>query len=118
MNKELIKIWHNPLCSKSREAYNILEINPNPMLPFHYLDEEISKEQILDIMEKLGITDIKNMLRSKEDEYSKFDIDSKSQDEIIDIVLENHILIERPIIIKDGVAIIARPMENLTKLLA
>ncbi len=118
MPKELITIWHNPNCSKSREAYNILEINPEPIMPFHYLEEEISKEQILDVMNKLGISDVKTMLRSKEDEYTKFDINNKSQDEIIDIVLENHKLIERPIVIKDGKAVIARPMENLTKLLA
>lgn len=110
-------IWHNPRCSKSREAYNIIEMMHQPVQAFEYLNEPITKEQLLEIMTKLNITDIRDMLRSGEEEYSKYDLDNKTQDEIIDIVLDNHILIQRPIIIKDDRAVIARPMENLINLL-
>ena len=65
----------------------------------------------------LGISDVKDMLRKKETEYKDLDIANKSLDEIIELLVSNPKLIERPIIIKDGKAIIARPMENLTKLL-
>ena len=119
MKKNLLTIWHNPNCSKSREAYNILEINPEPMHSFDYINEPLTKDDILEVMAKLNISDIREILRAKEDKYIEFDISNptKTQDEIIDIVLSNRILIERPIIIKDNIAVIARPMENLKKLL-
>jgi len=112
-----VQIWHNNRCSKSREAKKILEESNVPHGTFEYLKEEFTKETILDIMKKLGISDIKDMLRKKEEEYKAFDIENKSQDEIIDIILKTPKLIERPIIIKDQKAVIARPMENLTDLL-
>jgi len=113
----MVQIWHNNRCSKSKEAKKILEESNVPHGTFDYLKEEFTKETILDIMSKLGITDIKEMLRKKEDEYKTLDIENKTQDEIIEILLITPKLIERPIIIKDEKAVIARPMENLTKLL-
>ena len=113
----MVQIWHNNRCSKSREAKKILEESNVPHGTFDYLKEEFTKETILDIMSKLGITDIKEMLRKKEDEYKTLDMENKTQDEIIEILLITPKLIERPIIIKDEKAVIARPMENLTKLL-
>ena len=113
----MVQIWHNNSCSKSREAKKILEDSNVPHGTFEYLKEEFSKETILDIMSKLGITDIKKMIRKKEDEYITLDIENKTQDEIIEILLITPKLIERPIIIKDEKAVIARPMENLINLL-
>jgi len=112
-----LTIWHNPKCSKSREAKKILEEQNVPHRTFEYLKEEISASNIKDIMKKLNISDIKDMLRKKEEEYKIMDIESKTQDEIIDIVIKTPKLIERPIIIKDIKAVIARPMENLLDLL-
>ena len=68
-------------------------------------------------MVQLKIKDIKDMLRHKESEYKDLDIANKSQNEILDLVVQNPKLVERPIIIKDNKAVIARPMENLTNLL-
>jgi len=112
-----IQIWHNNKCSKSREAKQILIDSNVPHGTFEYLKEKFTKETILDIMKKLNIADVKDMLRKKEDEYKTFDIENKTQDEIIDIIIDTPKLIERPIIIKDKKAVIARPMENLTNLL-
>ena len=112
-----MKIWHNNSCSKSREAKKILEDSNVPHGTLEYLKENITKESILDIMKKLAISDIKDMLRKKEDEYKILDIENKTQDEIIEILLNTPKLIERPIIIKGNTAVIARPMENLINLL-
>lgn len=115
----MIKIWHNNRCSKSREAKSILETQNEDYEVFEYLKNTFSSNDIKQIITQLGISDIREMLRTKEKEYKELDIanESKSQDEIIDLVVENPKLIERPIIIKDGKAVIARPMENLTNLL-
>jgi len=112
-----IKIWHNNRCSKSREAKKILEEQNVPHGTFEYLKEIFTINDIENIMNMLDITDIKDMLRKNEDEYKSLDIQNKSHNEIISLVIQNPKLIQRPIIIKDDKAIIARPMENLIKLL-
>ena len=114
----MITIWHNSRCSKSREAKSILDnINENFEV-FEYLKEELSVQKIRDVKKLLGIADIKDMLRKKETEYKELDIENKSEDEILELLLKYPKLIERPIIIKDNKAVIARPMSNLTDLLS
>ena len=113
----MITIWHNNRCSKSREAKAILEESGLEFDVFEYLKNDFSKEELLRLMAQLKISDIKDMLRHKETEYKELDIANKSQNEILDLVVQNPKLIERPIIIKENKAVIARPMENLTNLL-
>lgn len=115
----MIKIWHNNRCSKSREAYKILEDNGFEYETFEYLKTQVTKDDIKEVIKLLGISDIRDMLRHKEAEYKELNIkdESLSQDQIIDLVVQHPKLIERPIIIKNGKAVIARPMENLTNLL-
>jgi arsenate reductase len=115
----MIKIWHNNRCSKSREAKAILEESSQEFEVFEYLKNKFSADDLRAIMTALNISDIREILRTKEKEYKELDIanEAKTQDEIISLVVQNPKLVERPIIIKDGVAVIARPMENLTNLL-
>jgi len=113
----MITIWHNNRCSKSREAKKLLEEKGLEFEVFEYLKNDFSKEELLRVMAQLKITDINDMLRTKEKEYKELDIANKSQNEILDLVVQNPKLVERPIIIKDNVACIARPMENLINLL-
>jgi arsenate reductase len=114
---ERIKIWHNCNCSKSREAKKILEEQNVPHGTFEYLKENLTKKDIIDIKNRLGFSDIKDMLRKKEEEYINLGIETKSEEEIIPLLIQHPILIERPIIIKGTKAVIARPMENLLDLL-
>jgi arsenate reductase len=113
----MVKIWHNNRCSKSREAKSILEEKKIGFSVFEYLKDNFDTTDLKDIMQKLGILDIKDMLRKKETLYKELDVDNKTQEEIFDIVIKNPILVERPIIIKNNKAVIARPMENLLDLL-
>jgi arsenate reductase (glutaredoxin) len=112
-----IQIWHNPKCSKSRAAMELLEnknINANVV---KYLEETPSKEQIKDVLKKLNIK-AKELLRSGEDVYKELKLkDIDDEDKLIDFMFEHPILIERPIIIKGDIAVIARPIENLEELL-
>jgi len=113
----MITIWHNNRCSKSREAKTILEESNLEFEVFEYLKNDFSKEELLRVMAQLKISDVKDMLRHKEAEYKELNIANKSQNEILDLVVQNPKLVERPIIIKDNKAVIARPMENLINLL-
>ncbi|DAB28280.1 MAG: arsenate reductase (glutaredoxin) [Sulfurimonas sp. RIFOXYD12_FULL_33_39] len=114
-----LKIWHNPKCSKSREAKSMLEDKNQEFEVFEYLKEDITKDELKNIIKMLCISDIREMLRTKEDEYKELGIAEKnlSQEEIMDIVLKHPKLIERPIIIKGSKAVIARPMERLAELI-
>ncbi|MEA3383320.1 MAG: arsenate reductase (glutaredoxin) [Campylobacterota bacterium] len=116
----MIKIWHNNRCSKSREAKALLEDSKQEFEVFEYLKNDFTSDDLKEIISLLGVSDVRDMLRHKEAEYKELNIkdESLSQDEIINLVVKHPKLVERPIIIKDGKAVIARPMENLANLLA
>lgn len=113
----MITIWHNNRCSKSREAKALLEESGLEFEVFEYLKNDFSKEELLKVMAQLNIKDINEMLRTKEKEYKELDIANRSQNEILELVVQHPKLVERPIIIKENKACIARPMENLKNLL-
>ena len=112
-----IQIWHNPKCSKSRAAIELLEnksINANVV---KYLEQTPTKEQLKDVLSKLKIS-AKELLRTGEDVYKELNLkDENDEEKIIEAMVKNPILIERPIIIKGNCAVIARPIENLSELL-
>ena len=115
----MIKIWHNNGCSKSGEAKTILEKSSQEFEVFEYLKEELSGDDLREIIKMLDLSDVRGMMRADEDEYKMLDLanENKTEDELIGAMVLFPKLIQRPIIIKDGKAIIARPMENLTKLI-
>ena len=112
-----IEIWHNPKCSKSRNAMEWLEtknINANVV---KYLENTPTKEQLKDVLSKLKIS-AKELLRTGEDIYKELNLkDINDEETLIDFMVKNSILIERPIIIKGDNAVIARPIEKLSELI-
>lgn len=112
-----IQIWHNPRCSKSRSALELLQtkgINANVV---KYLETIPTKEQLKDVLSKLKIS-AKELLRTGEDIYKELNLkDINDEEKLIEIMVQNPILIERPIIIRENKAVIARPIENLEDLL-
>ena len=112
-----IQIWHNPKCSKSRAAKELLENKNIDANVVKYLEQIPTKEQIKDVLKKLKIS-AKELLRTGEDVYKELNLkEIDDEDKLIEIMAEHPILIERPIIIKGEIAVIARPIENLEELL-
>ena len=112
-----IQIWHNPRCSKSRNAMILLEEKGIDADVVKYLESTPTKEQLTEVLKKLNIS-AKELLRTGEDVYKELNLkDENNEDKLINIMVENPILIERPIIIKGDIAVIARPIENLEELL-
>ena len=112
-----IQIWHNPKCSKSRAAMDLLESKNIDANVVKYLETTPSKEQLKDVLKKLNMK-ASQLLRTGEDIYKELNLKQiDDEDKLIDIMVENPILIERPIIINGEVAVIARPIENLSELL-
>lgn len=109
----MIKIYHNPRCSKSREGLQVLEDSGKDFLIVKYLDTPLTKEEIKDILKKLGVKAIE-LVRTKENIWKENYKDKKlSEAQIIDAMTKYPKLIERPIIVKDGKAIIGRPTEKI-----
>ncbi len=102
-------IWHNPRCSKSREALKLLEENGVEVEIFKYLDEKVTKEDIKNILKLIGAKP-RDIMRTKEAVYKELGLKDVDDDEkLIEAMVEHPKLIERPIVIKDNKAVIGRP---------
>jgi len=107
---ERITIWHNPRCSKSREAISILEKNNCETNIFKYLDEKPSITEIKKVLELLGFQSARELMRTKEEIYKELLLrDEEDEEKLIEAMAMHHKLIERPILIKNNRAIIGRP---------
>jgi arsenate reductase len=112
-----ITIWHNPRCSKSREAMSILEENNCEAEVIKYLESTPDENQIKTILKMLGITP-RELMRTKEDIYKELNLKDEVNDEaLISAMAKYPKLIERPIIIKGDKAIIGRPTEIIAEFL-
>lgn len=112
-----IKIWHNPKCSKSREAMEILQEKKCDAEVIKYLEESPSEEQIKEILKMLGIAP-RELMRTKEEIYKELNLkEQQSDDALISAMAKHPKLIERPIIIKAKRAIIGRPTERIAEFL-
>jgi arsenate reductase len=113
----MIQIYHNSRCGKSRECLAFLEESDLEYEIIKYLDDVPSFEELKTIIEKLGIKPIE-LVRRKEKIWTESFKDKKmSDDEIIQAMISNPILIERPIVINGDKAIIARPLEKAASIL-
>jgi len=113
-----IKIWHNPKCSKSRNSFKLLEEKGIEIEVVKYLENVPSKEELTTVLKMLNMS-ARELMRTKESIYKELNLqDEDSEDALIDAMLMNPKLIERPIIIKDNKAVIGRPIEKVIELLA
>ena len=104
-----IKIWHNPRCSKSREAVNLLEENGCDSEVIKYLDNTLTMEEMKSLLKMLNMG-ARELMRTTEAVYKELGLkDISDEDRLIQAMIENPKLIQRPIIIKDSKAIIGRP---------
>jgi arsenate reductase len=113
-----ITIFHNPRCSKSRQALELIREHGEEPLVIEYLKNPPLRDQLLDTLGLLGIGP-RDLLRRGEEEYATLNLDNPelSDDAIIDAMLAHPKLIERPIVIHNGKAIIGRPPERVLEIL-
>lgn len=110
-------ILHNPRCSKSRETLQLLEEKGEDILVVKYLDDVPTRAELENILALLKLKPI-DLVRTKEaiwkEKYKDSDL---SDSEVIDAMLENPKLIERPIVIKNNKAAIGRPPKQVLDIL-
>lgn len=112
-----VSIYHNPRCGKSREALKLLQENGCEIEVIEYLKEIPSKKDLKMLLDKLGIKAV-DLIRKKEEIFlKKFKNKEFTNDEWIQIMIENPILIERPIVIDGYKAVVGRPPELVVDLI-
>jgi arsenate reductase len=113
----MIRIYHNNSCSKSLCALTVLEESKQPFEVINYLEATPTAEELRDILNQLGIS-AHDLIRKGESIYKeKYEGKNLSNEEWILAMIENPILIERPIIVTPKGAVIARPMEKMYEVL-
>lgn len=113
----MTKIYHNPRCTKSRQTLALLdEKNENTQI-IEYLKTSPSKEEITNIIALLGIKPLALIRKGEKIFKEEYKGKALNDEEWIEAMVAHPILIERPIVIKNGKAAIGRPIENVLDIL-
>jgi arsenate reductase len=112
-------IYHNPRCSKSRQTLKIVEEAGTQLKVIEYLKEPPSAKELERLCTMLGV-EPNDLIRWRESRLKEIGVtkrDRRSRSEWLTILSENPILIERPIVVVDGKAILGRPPSNVLEIL-
>ncbi|WDQ17199.1 arsenate reductase (glutaredoxin) [Rhodopirellula sp. P2] len=114
----MTKIYHNPRCTKSRQALQLLEERGIEPEIIKYLETPPSKKELTEIVKLLGIP-AEGLVRKKEPLFKELNLGEQTltEQQWIATMVEHPKLIERPIVIHDGKAAIGRPTENIAAIL-
>lgn len=110
-------VWFNARCSKCRTTQGILNERGVDAEYVRYLDEPPTADELRRVMGLLGIDHARDMARPGEAKWKELGLADATSDEVIAAMVDNPILIERPIVIVGERAVIARPPERVLELL-
>lgn len=110
-------VFFNPACSTCRTAAAILEERGVDADYIRYLETAPTRADLEDVLAKLGTDDPRDIVRAKEPVYAELGLDTADREELLDAMVANPILIQRPIVIHGDRAVVARPPERLLELL-
>lgn len=113
----MIKIYHNPRCQKSRKALQILIESGKEFQVREYLKVLISKEELTSVISLLRLSPVDLVRKGERIWKEKYKDEVLSDDEIIQIMIENLRLIERPIVTHNNLAVVGRPPENIFEII-
>jgi arsenate reductase len=112
-----VTIWHNPRCSKSRGALELLaERGVDPEV-VRYLDVAPDRAALEDVLRRIGTDDPRAIIRTGEARYRELGLAEADRDTLLDALAAEPALIERPIVVVGERAVVARPPEKVLDLL-
>ena len=117
----MITIYHNPRCSKSRSTCDLIATayKPanEPVEIVEYLKTPLTVSELRQINTMLG-SPVREMLRDTEQEYTDLGLadPALTDDQLYEAIAKHPILLERPIVVRNGRAVIGRPPENVAVL--
>lgn len=113
-----VTLWHNPRCSKSRGALTLLRDRDDVRVTERrYLDEPPTREELQALLGKLGLDQVRPMVRRQERRYRELGLADAGDEELLDAVVAEPRLLERPIAVVGERAVIGRPPEQVLDLL-
>lgn len=117
MKQQKIKIYFNPKCYKCRQTLEIIEEKGCTVKIVEYLKDTPTGKELKEILQKLGLK-AEQIIRKKEVLFKEnFKGKTFSEEEWLKILVQNPVLIERPIVISGDKAILGRPPENVLTLI-
>lgn len=106
-----LKIYHNPRCSKSRQALAILTEGGAEVDIVAYLQAGLDEAELIDLQSKLGL-ELRAMMRTGEAVYKELGLKEEvDETKLRAAIIANPILLERPLVVSDKTAVICRPPE-------
>ncbi|WP_222888472.1 arsenate reductase (glutaredoxin) [Enterobacter sp. C2] len=116
---DAVTIYHNPRCSKSRETLSLLQSHGAEPQVVLYLETPPDAATLRNLLQMLNLSSARDLMRQKEDLYRTLNLadSTLSEEALIQAMVENPKLIERPIVVKGGQARIGRPPEQVLELL-
>ena len=112
----MIKVYHNPRCRKSREALQFLEEKNLDFEVVLYLNEPLSETELAELIKKLNIPVI-DLIRKEESVWkTEFKDKNLSEKELIRLMIQEPRLMQRPIVVIENKAVIARPADSINEL--
>ncbi|MCE9883996.1 arsenate reductase (glutaredoxin) [Obesumbacterium proteus] len=114
-----VTIYHNPRCSKSRETLALIKEQGIEPTIIQYLETPPDAATLKTLLKELGFTSARQLMRHKEDLYKELNLadESLTEDQLIDAMVNNPKLIERPIVVRGKKARIGRPPEQVLEIL-
>ena len=113
-----VEIYHNPRCSKSRQTLQLLKENGFEPSITEYLKTPPDSAELEKILDMLGM-EPRDLMRKKEAAYKEAGLDNPelTREQLIQGMVDNPKLIERPIVISNGRAALGRPPEQVLEIL-
>lgn len=110
-------LYFNPSCSKCRTADALLKDRGIDAVLVRYIQDAPTSDELVRLMQLLGIDDPRAMIRTGESVYSELGLSGASKEQLLEAIAQHPILLERPIFVLGDRAVIARPPERLLELL-
>jgi arsenate reductase len=110
-------VWFNPACSKCRGIQALLDDKDISAEFRHYLVEPPTTLELEELLKKLGTEDPMALMRTTEAEFSELGVAELSREAQIQAIVENPILLTRPILVMGDQAVVARPADRALEIL-
>ncbi len=111
-----VTIYHNPKCSNSRRALEIIHASGEVPRIIDYQKHPLSRDELKALVAKLG-GKVRDIVREKEPMFASLHLENATDDQLLDALSANPILLNRPIVVTDKGAKLCRPPELVKSLL-
>ncbi len=112
-----MKIYHNARCSKSRQGLALLQDSNKDFEIIEYLKTPLTEKELTDIIDKLQIEPIELVRKNEAIWKEKYKGQNLSNKQIINAMVDNPKLIERPIVVNGDLAVIGRPLDKIISII-